>query len=105
MDGPAIIAKPLIILDKIIVFVNRGLMREFKEQRKTYSDGITYIIDPFWLGKCRKCGYEYLSCMCTGTCPKCGNDNIEYTLGGRSLEEIIAERRPDLIRDNQSKSE
>lgn len=69
---------------------------------KTYSDGVTYIIDAFWNNVCQDCRHVYLSCTCDCKCPKCGSEKIVRTLEGKSLEEVIAERRPDLI---QSKSE
>lgn len=57
----------------------------------TYLDGIAKITDPFWNIKC-DCGHIFLSCICNGPCPRCGNIGGKRTLDGRTLEEVIAER-------------
>lgn len=74
----------------------------FGDRYRTYSDGVTYVTDAFWMNVCQDCGHKYLSCICDGNCPACGSEKIVRTLDGKGLEEVIAERRPDLI---QSKSE
>lgn len=88
---------------------------------KYYKDGITRINDPFWYITCELCGKTYMSCTCLCKCPSCGCMDGDRTLGGKTYDEIVAERgEPDdtycndlqyfydkneKIRVNQNKSE
>lgn len=73
------------------------------QRRNTYySDGITRVTDPFWTNICHKCGYVFMSCICTGKCPACGSFEADRRLGDVSYQQVIAERGEPI---NQSSSE
>ncbi len=56
------------------------------------GDGITRILDPFWLNVCQKCGHTFWSVLCTENCAQCGHPDLIRSLGGIPFERVIAER-------------
>lgn len=82
--------------------MSRGLS-DFQQRNIYYSDGITTVLDPFWVNTCKKCGEVYWSCDCICKCPVCGCADAKKSLGGIPYEQIVAERGEPKI--NQSLSE
>lgn len=58
-----------------------------------YPDGITRITDAFWHIKCKECGKIYYSVTYKGKCPECGSEDGNATLDGKTLEEVVRERK------------
>lgn len=78
-------------------------LSDFQKKNLYYPDGITTVLDPFWVNICRECGEVYWSCDSLGTCPVCGCADAERSLGGLSYDKVAAERR--MLNKNQRKSE
>ncbi len=75
---------------------------DFHEENKYYTDGITMIVDPFWVNICRKCGEKFWSCDSICECPSCGNTDIDRWLDGVPYDQVVAERSKP--KENQNKS-
>ena len=86
------------------------MSKERAEQYKNdyYPDNLTKITDPFWLIQCQECGKVFYSVTFTGNCPGCGCEDGITTLSGKSLEDVVLERKnkslSEFIRENHIKS-
>lgn len=85
-----------------------SISRAEKYKNDYYPDGITKITDPFWHISCIDCGKVFYSVTYTGKCPNCGSIKGNAILAGKSLEQVVFERKnqclSEFIRDNQTKS-